>query len=218
MKLQRLAILATLTLIVLTVASGQNPNPSTQDTGSATAQTPQAGATNTAAGTVVESPALRVLSPKDGQQITQSYVNVRFEVKNPNQASNFPNFRVQLDGQDPVRTTSPEYTFTGLAPGHHVIVVEQVDANQTPIQGSRTQVKFTVVQQPAQGSQPKGGAAALEAPAQVAQASLIPEAQNTPNRNSNHDGLPTSGSSLPLLSVIGFGVLLGGIASALKTR
>lgn len=32
------------------------------------------------------------------------------------------------------------------------------------------------------------------------------------------ESLPAAGSALPLLSVIGFGVLLGGIASALKTR
>jgi hypothetical protein len=30
--------------------------------------------------------------------------------------------------------------------------------------------------------------------------------------------LPSSAGALPLLSVIGFGVLLGGIASAMKTR
>lgn len=40
--------------------------------------------------------------------------------------------------------------------------------------------------------------------------------QNATPQGENN--LPSSGSSLPLLSVIGFGVLVGGIASALKTR
>jgi LPXTG-motif cell wall-anchored protein len=40
--------------------------------------------------------------------------------------------------------------------------------------------------------------------------------QNTTSQSENN--LPATGSSLPLLSVIGFGVLVGGIASALKTR
>jgi hypothetical protein len=34
----------------------------------------------------------------------------------------------------------------------------------------------------------------------------------------DRNSLPEAGGALPLLSVIGFGVLLGGIASALKTR
>lgn len=39
-----------------------------------------------------------------------------------------------------------------------------------------------------------------------------------PSHSGKAESLPAAGSALPLLSVIGFGVLLGGIASALKTR
>jgi len=40
--------------------------------------------------------------------------------------------------------------------------------------------------------------------------------QNAPQPDKNN--LPSTSSALPLISVIGFGVLVGGIASALKTR
>ena len=38
------------------------------------------------------------------------------------------------------------------------------------------------------------------------------------NNNNDADPLPGSSSSLPLLAVIGFGVLAGGITSAMRTR
>jgi hypothetical protein len=41
------------------------------------------------------------------------------------------------------------------------------------------------------------------------------------NNNNNNDEPPEiapASSALPLLSIIGFGVLLGGVASALRTR
>jgi hypothetical protein len=205
--------LVLLVAFVLAAASGQNVGG--QDTGSATAPRPNAGASNPSPGTVAQSDRVRVISPKEGQHIAQSYVSVRFELKTPNPTSNFPNFHVQLDGQDPVRTTSPEYTFTGVAPGNHMVTVEMVDANETPIPGTRTEVHFSVL--PQGGAQPSGMASgASSSQPRVVQASLIPEAENTPAHE--NDPLPATGSSLPLLSVIGFGVLLGGIASALKTR
>jgi disulfide bond formation protein DsbB len=55
-----------------------------------------------------------------------------------------------------------------------------------------------------------------------AAAKPVPQAEEGLATGSSHSGkaesLPAAGSALPLLSVIGFGVLLGGIASALKTR
>jgi hypothetical protein len=38
------------------------------------------------------------------------------------------------------------------------------------------------------------------------------------DKNNDADPLPGSSSSLPLLAVIGFGVLAGGITSAMRTR
>ncbi|HTM89812.1 MAG TPA: hypothetical protein VL155_16530 [Terriglobales bacterium] len=46
-----------------------------------------------------------------------------------------------------------------------------------------------------------------------------PPARSPANNNNNDaDPLPGSSSSLPLLAVIGFGVLAGGITSAMRTR
>lgn len=57
-------------------------------------------------------------------------------------------------------------------------------------------------------------AAAVESP--PGNSAVANASSNTMPQGDNN--LPSSGSSLPLLSVIGFGVLVGGIASALKTR
>jgi hypothetical protein len=147
---------------------------------------------------------LRVLSPKSGQSVSQNFVTVRYELLNPAAAASpTPTFQLQLDAADPVRTASTEYTFTGLAPGQHTVMVELVDANNTPIMGSRRTVQFTVA--------PQTGASVVPRPAQQASLAAI-------SYDEQQNSLPATGSALPLLSVIGFGVLLGGIASALRTR
>jgi hypothetical protein len=66
-------------------------------------------------------------------------------------------------------------------------------------------------------------------PAQIASRAAVappanppgrPEAKPSANNSRDTQGapLPGSSSSLPLLAVIGFGVLAGGITSALRTR
>lgn len=65
-------------------------------------------------------------------------------------------------------------------------------------------------------------------PAQIASRAAVapqakppgrPEAKRSANNTSDGGApLPGSSSSLPLLAVIGFGVLAGGITSALRTR
>jgi hypothetical protein len=65
---------------------------------------------------------------------------------------------------------------------------------------------------PAASVQPQNGDAA---------ANRANSAQNATARNESAQAgsnLPNTSSALPLISVIGFGVLVGGIASALKTR
>jgi hypothetical protein len=48
---------------------------------------------------------------------------------------------------------------------------------------------------------------------------LHPAGTEKPEAGSSGDkNLPDAGGALPLLSLIGFGVLVGGIVSALKTR
>ncbi len=147
--------------------------------------------------------ALRILSPAAGQLLNQNFVTVKYELTNTG-VSTSPNFRVQLDGRDPIITTFSEYTFTSVTPGQHTLTVELVDANNTPVTNARAEVHFNTAQP---RSTPAGGAA--PGMARVQQASFAPNVD---------DNLPPSGSALPLLSVIGFGALLGGIASALKTR
>jgi hypothetical protein len=162
-----------------------------------------------------QTPAMRILSPQNGEKITVSYVTVSYELQAPADASGTPTFQVQLDRRDPVRTTDTQYTFTGIAPGPHVVVVEAVDANNTPITGTRAEAKFSVVPSPATGTTGPGAASHVLPSGNLVNASM----QSQPsNRVPSQKQLPESGSSLPLLSVIGMGVLVGGIASALRTR
>jgi hypothetical protein len=128
-----------------------------------------------------------------------------------------------------VETTSTEYSFTGLKSGNHVLTVELVDANHTPIMGSNTEVRFSSgnqasvgteqaparpqSQQPqqAQPQQPQPPRADLQPPS-IHKASLpLPP-------SSGSDELPSAGGELPLLSMVGFGVLAGGLISAMRTR
>jgi len=161
---------------------------------------------------------IRVTSQQQQLQ-TVNYVTVRFELQNPTSAVGLPNFKVQLDGGDPVVTASTERTFTGLTPGQHVMTVQLVDANGTQIPNSQTQVQFVVLPTAKTGgaagpqkSGNSGGPTANPVP-QVAQPS---NALNEPQIQ-QANSLP-QGSLVPVISVIGFGVLFGGIVSALKTR
>jgi hypothetical protein len=153
---------------------------------------------------------IRVLAPKSGQQFGTNIVPVRFELTNPRAvAATSPNFSLQMDSTDPVTTSTTEYTFTGLAPGNHQLTIRLMDANQTPVAGTQVVVPFTVAQQGAQPAAPRSQISPLNPPAYMPTSYLAMD---------DSDGLPNSGSALPLLSVIGFGVLVGGIATAMKTR
>jgi hypothetical protein len=153
-----------------------------------------------AAGQNAASATLKIMAPQAGEKLAQQFVNVQYQITNPGAtAEASPNFRVQLDNQDAVLTTATQQNFSGLAPGVHNVTVQLVDANNTPVTGATASVQFTIVnpntQSPAQAN---------------------PRSQTG---TGDDDGLmPSAGSPLPLLSVIGFGVLVGGIVSALKTR
>lgn len=158
------------------------------------------------------STAMRILSPVNGAQTDNSFVNVRYQLQPAADAASTPTFQLQLDSGDPVRTADTQYTFTGLAPGNHTVTVEAVDANSRPIPGTRTQVQFTVVGPGA----PSSG--------RLTHSRLVNTSMQSDNGaqaaapGAPQGQLPQTGSGLPLLSVIGMGVLIGGIASALRTR
>ena|SRR5579884_500724 len=143
---------------------------------------------------------LRILSPTAGEKLGQAYVAVQYE-KAPPISSGDLNYELRLDAQDPVHTKNTSYTFDGLTPGEHSLVVQAVDAAGAPISGTRSEVQFSVA------------AAAANAQTSVAAAPNIP---TLPQPMAND--LPNGNSSLPLLSIIGFGILVGGVISALRTR
>ncbi len=195
-----------------------------QGTGAAMGQAP-------AAPTNMSSQSVRIVSPKSGEKITQDYIDAHFELTNPGATVNTPTFQIQLDQNDPVQTTSTDQNFNGLNPGTHTLSVELVDANGTPINGSRAQVQFVVTRrqpaaaQPAPSAAPREQSGAVQPHLEGVSFSQSSADQATPARRqhpdkagSADDSLPQSGSALPLMSLIGFGVLLGGITSALKTR
>lgn len=153
---------------------------------------------------------LRILSPAQGAKLTDDIIRISYELINPAVAgSPSPTFQIQLDGQDPVQTTENDYTFTGLPAGPHTIVVELVDANGTPIAGSANAVQFVVL--PVQ-PKPQSALEQLSGPGTPQPTAF--SAGGAPLKAS----LPEAASPLPLLSVIGFGVLLGGIVSAMRTH
>jgi len=141
---------------------------------------------------------IRILSPVPSQQLSTNYVDVNYELVNPGVSGGEPNFQVQLDGRDPVSTQDTTCTFTGLTPGQHSIVVQLVDANGTPVVGGRSMVVFFVT---AGGSQQQGT-----------------RAPGTTTNNADAPELAPASSALPLLSIIGFGVLLVVEPLALRTR
>lgn len=149
---------------------------------------------------------LRIVSPDSWQTIRRNFVTVKYELISA-LASGSPSFRLQLDTRDPVITALSEYTFTGLALGRHTITVDQLDANNTTMPGTHSEINF-YVSSPQRGAPPGTSLASVEGSPALQRASFSPD----------DDALPSAASSLPLLSVIGFGALVGGIASALNTR
>lgn len=179
----------------------------------------QLGGTDPTAGTVNPTPQsalLRILTPVASQKLTANAITVRFELTTPGATPGTPTFLVQLDGRDPVRTSTTSQTFSGLAPGAHSVTVQLVDANSTPVTGGRATVQFVVASQngePAQSPQ-----SVLSKSRKLELAGFTFQQPGADQQSAGDSGLPQSGSPLPLISVIGFGILVGGIVSAMKTR
>ena len=107
-----------------------------------------------------------------------------------------------------MHTTDTRYTFTGLTLGLHDLIIQALGANNTPVAGTRSQARFIVVP----GS-PNGTQSAAQNPNTQGQ-----QQGNQPVAPKGVAMLPDARSSLPPLSVIGFGILVGGVISALRTR
>src|SRR6185312_11060346 len=153
-----------------------------------------------AAAQSVQPSALKITSPQANEKIAQTFVAVQYQQLAPASAASTPTYELRLDSRDPVQTTDTSYTFNGLTPGSHDLIVQVVDANNVPISGTRSEVHF-VVAGPATAAGTSG------------QSMMTP-----PTPPLQQPDLPSGGSSLPLLSVIGFGILVGGVISALRTR
>ncbi len=167
-----------------------------------------------------QSALIRILTPVASQKLANNIATVRFELTNPAAVPGMPNFLVQMDGKDPVTTSQTQQVFTGLSAGAHTVTVDLVDANGTPIQGGRAAVQFLVMPPPAQPATgaPQGSAATSTAPRQLNIAGFKFDRPDPANLYQDDSSLPPSSSPLPLISIIGFGVLVGGIVSAMKTR
>jgi hypothetical protein len=210
-----LAVLALTAVFVLAQTQASPPSP------------PSDGTTPAPAASV------RILAPKPGEKLAQTFIIVQYEVTNPAASAGTPNFQVQLDSRDAIVSTDTKQDFSGLEPGQHTVVVQLVDANKTPIAGSRVQLQFVILPPPQPRSSgpgpansdllPGGGAAGSidqeqQTPAsQTTSQSSAPPPTPKPAANQPAD-LPKTGSILPLISLIGVGALVGGIYSALKTR
>jgi len=140
---------------------------------------------------------LQIQSPKPGEKIQSDVVTVQYSMVRAADAEPTPTYELRIDSSDPVQTASTTYTFTGLQPGEHTIDVQAVDANNTPIAGTQAQVRFAVLP-------PPGSATPAKKPSEeLNQAATLPD--------------PNEGA-LSLLSVIGFGILVGGALSLYRGR
>lgn len=194
--------------------------------GSISAQTsPSPGATLPTPGSV------RILAPRSGDKISNDFVDFRYELAATASADSSPTFQVRLDSSEPIRTTDTRYTLTGLQPGRHTLSVEVVDANNIPVQGSRAEVQFSVLAPRTTPQQQEtfpprrpnaqliSAAASGSTDAALMNTAFQQDAASVQKQEGNTSGtLPQSGSSLPLLSLIGFAGLVGGILSARHTR
>ena len=177
-------------------------------------------------------PSVHIVAPKAGEKLSANFVTVRYELLNPGASANAsPTFSLRIDGHDPVTTSDTEYTFTGLAAGAHSVTIQMVDSNGTPINGTRTEVHFVVNLQPQpteaipdhtdivrQTTASLGAAHLVQAVWQQPAGDQQDHAQPVKGKRAADQKLPQSSTALPLLSLIGLGVLVGGLASAMRTR
>jgi hypothetical protein len=180
-------------LLVLLVAVASGIAPSTGNAQSS------ADVPNPAA----EPPAVQILSPLAGQMLNANFVDIRFELVRP-ALSDEPNFLIQLDSNDPINTSDTDR-------------VTLVDANKVPVQGGTAIIRFKVPS----SSQPAQSDGSPQAPQHFSRflSGAAPAAPIPPElRNDGDTILPLAGSPLPLISIVGFGLLLGGAVRGMRKR
>jgi hypothetical protein len=165
-------------------------------------------------GSTSQAPAVSILAPLAGQSLAVDFVQVRYELLRP-ALSDEPTFLVQLDAADPVSTSESSYTFSDLQPGLHTVRVTLVDANKTPVQGGTATVQFEI----SASSKPAAGQGPRSANPSLSLAGIEPPAPIPPELLAHGDlKFPVAGSPLPLLSLVGFGLLIGGVARTMRAR
>jgi hypothetical protein len=183
---------------------------------------PQPGGSAPDVGTVNPTPQstlIRILTPVASQKLSDNFTTVRFELINPGASAGTPNFLIQMDGNDPITTSTTQQAFTGLTVGAHTVTIQMVDANGTPVPGGRAAVQF-FVSAPRPANSPQGAASTTASGSgKSLKIGGFTFQQPDPAAQQEDDpNLPPSSSPLPLISIIGFGILVGGVVSAMKTR
>jgi len=210
-RAEKLVLIAVLTITQLSLGQTGSAPLSRQPGGSA----PEAGTVNPAP----QSALIRILTPVASQKLSYNFTTVRFELINPTAYAGTPNFLIQMDGNDPITTSSTQQAFTGLAVGAHTVTIQMVDANGTPVPGGRAAVQFFVAA-PRPANSPQGSAS-TSTPGSGRSLKIAgftfqqPDPAIQPEDDPN---LPPASSPLPFISIIGFGILVGGVVSAMKTR
>jgi hypothetical protein len=207
--MKQIRLLLMLTLAIGSVGAAQN-SPSTA--------VPDGDAPSTAmVNAEAQSASIRILTPVSGQTLASNFVSLRFELVRP-ALTGEAIFLVQLDGADPINTISTDYTFSELQPGLHSVRVTLVDANNSPVQGGSATVQFKVPSL-AQPAHTDGSHGAAKPRTTRTIAGAPPAAPIPPELRKDGDvNLPLAGSPLPLISLIGFGLLIGGAAQTMRWR
>ncbi len=154
---------------------------------------------------------IHIVSPTPGQSLEGTSVSIRYEMSSTKRTSARPStFRIQMDSQPPVETTETAYTFDSLTPGSHDVTVELLDSRSRPVASSLAKTSFV-------SAVPQTDSTAEVVVEPMLPPSLQKVAMFLPQAAAPID--PGDGSAeMPLLSVIGLGVLVGGMVSAMKTR
>jgi len=158
----------------------------------------------------VAAPVVRIIAPAPGENMSADSLSVLYDVDSQKNLPTRPaKYRLQLDSQLPVETAETTYTFDSLTPGQHNLVIELVDSKQRPIKASRAEIAF------------------VSSAPETTPADLVVEPMMPPTLQKVAMFLPQAAApidsgdgsaEMPLLSVIGLGVLVGGMVSAMKTR